>query len=49
MCENCEWVNPWPMAGFQGFRYALKSDARRKDVTIIGDWKEPMPPTPPTR
>jgi hypothetical protein len=38
-CNTWQWIDPIPMKGFQGFKYAYP----RFDYKIVGDWKDPKP------
>lgn len=35
-----KWIEPVPMQGFQGVRYA-HNYFRREDVSIVGGWRDP--------
>jgi hypothetical protein len=37
------WIEPIPMKGFQGFRYAEKAGIRRDIVREVGNWSIPKP------
>lgn len=37
------WVDPIPMRGFQGFRYAQKAGVRRDAIREVGNWRIPRP------
>jgi hypothetical protein len=38
--KKWQWIFPYPMAGFQGFRYA---SPELDELPIIGGWLDPMP------
>ncbi len=40
--KTWQWIEPIPMQGFQGFRYADKS-LNYRDLRIVGGWRDPKP------
>lgn len=43
--DSWKWIQPIPMQGFQGWRYAHRCDLP-EDVEIVGGWLDPMPEIP---
>jgi hypothetical protein len=44
--QSWTWIEPIPMAGFQGFKY---SQLKPEQIKAIGGWLDPKPPRPATQ
>lgn len=41
--DSWQWIEPIPMTGFQGYRFAHKAGMSREAVKIVGGWLDPKP------